>query len=352
MAENLQMKNSSQILIYQTEHGQTKIEVLLENETVWLTQKLMAELFQTTKQNISLHIQNIYNDGELPPEATVKEYLTVQKEGDRQVSRTVDFYNLDMIISVGYRIKSHVATRFRQWATQRLREYIVKGFVLDDERLKNPDQPFDYFDELLRRIQDIRTSERRFYQKITDIYVTSIDYDPTVEISINFFKTVQNKLHWAITGKTAAEIVYLRADGSKTNMGLTSWRGDKVRKMDVTIAKNYLNEEELSALNNLVEQYLVFAEGQATRRIPMHMNEWLEKLNGFLELNDRDILEHAGKISHDMAKELAESEYNKFNIERIRLNDEKESDFDKVVKQIETKAKHLSKNKGKNRKND
>ena len=352
MAENLQMKNSSQILIYQTERGQTKIEVLLKNETVWLTQKLMAELFQTTKQNISLHIQNIYNEGELPPEATVKEYLTVQKEGDRQVSRTVDFYNLDMIISVGYRIKSHVATRFRQWATQRLREYIVKGFVLDDERLKNLDQPFDYFDELLRRIQDIRTSERRFYQKITDIYVTSIDYDPTVEISINFFKTVQNKLHWAITCKTAAEIVYLRADGSKPNMGLTSWRGDKVRKTDVTIAKNYLNEEELSALNNLVEQYLVFAEGQAMRRIPMHMNEWLEKLNGFLELNDRDILEHAGKISHDMAKERAESEYNMFNIERIRVNDGKESDFDKVVKQIETKAKRISKNKGKNRKND
>ena len=352
MAENLQMKNSSQILIYQTEHGQTKIEVLLENENVWLTQKLMAELFQTTKQNISLHIQNIYNEGELPPEATVKEYLTVQKEGDRQVSRTVDFYNLDMIISVGYRIKSHVATRFRQWATQRLREYIVKGFVLDDERLKNLDQPFDYFDELLRRIQDIRTSERRFYQKITDIYATSIDYDPTVEISINFFKTVQNKLHWAITCKTAAEIVYLRADGSKPNMGLTSWRGDKVRKTDVTIAKNYLNEEELSALNNLVEQYLVFAEGQAMRRIPMHMNEWLEKLNGFLELNDRDILEHAGKISHDMAKERAESEYNMFNIERIRVNDGKESDFDKVVKQIETKAKRISKNKGKNRKND
>ena len=352
MAENLQMKNSSQILIYQTERGQTKIEVRLKNETVWLTQKLMAELFQTTKQNISLHIQNIYNEGELPLEATVKEYLTVQKEGDRQVSRTVDFYNLDMIISVGYRIKSHVATRFRQWATQRLREYIVKGFVLDDERLKNLDQPFDYFDELLRRIQDIRTSERRFYQKITDIYATSIDYDPTVEISINFFKTVQNKLHWAITCKTAAEIIYLSADGSKPNMGLTSWRGDKVRKTDVTIAKNYLNEEELSALNNLVEQYLVFAEGQAMRRIPMHMNEWLEKLNGFLELNDRDILEHAGKISHDMAKELAESEYNMFNIERIRVNDGKESDFDKVVKQIETKAKRISKNKGKNRKND
>ncbi len=227
MDSNFPEKNNSQILIYQTEGGKTKIEVRLENETVWLTQKLMAELFQTTKQNISFHIQNIYNESELSPEATVKEYLTVQKEGNRQVSRTVDFYNLDMIISVGYRIKSHIATRFRQWATQRLREYIVKGFTLDDERLKNPDLPFDYFDELLRRIQDIRTSERRFYQKITDIYATSIDYDPTIEISINFFKTVQNKLHWAITGKTAAEIIHDRADSTKANMGLTNWRGGK-----------------------------------------------------------------------------------------------------------------------------
>ena len=340
MAENLPEKSNSQILIYQTEGGKTKIEVRLENETVWLTQKLMAELFQTTKQNISFHIQNIYNESELSPEATVKEYLTVQKEGNRQVSRIVDFYNLDMIISVGYRIKSHVATRFRQWATQRLREYIIKGFVLDDERLKNPDQPFDYFDELLRRIQDIRTSERRFYQKITDIYAISIDYDPTTDISINFFKTVQNKLHWAITGQTAAEIIYDRVDSKKTNMGLTSWRGEKVRKQDVIIAKNYLEEEELRALNNLVEQYLIFAEGQAMKRIPMHMKNWIEKLNGFLTLNDREILEHAGKISHETAKELAESEYEKFNCKRIRFNDAQESDFDKVVKMIETEKKN------------
>ena len=335
MAENLPAKSNSQILIYQSERGQTKIEVRLENETVWLTQKLMAELFQTTKQNISLHIHNIYNEVELSPEATVKEYLTVQKERNRQVSRTVDFYNLDMIISVGYRIKSHVATRFRQWATQRLREYIVKGFVLDDERLKNPDQPFDYFDELLRRIQDIRTSERRFYQKITDIYATSIDYDPTMETSIAFFKNVQNKLHWAITGKTAAEIIYERADSSKPNMGLTSWRGEKARKQDVPIAKNYLNENELNTLNNLVEQYLIFAEGQAMRMIPMRMNDWIEKLNGFLELNDRNILEHAGRISHEMAKELAESEYEKYHREQILLNDTKESDFDRAVQIIE-----------------
>ena len=232
-----------QFLVYETEDGQVKIDVRLEDETVWLTQKLMADLFQTTKQNISLHIQSVFEEGELAPEATVKKYLTVRREGKREVKRLLDYYNLDMIISVGYRVKSHVATRFRIWATQHLREYIIKGFVLDDERLKNPDQPFDYFDELIRRIQDIRTSERRFYQKITDIYATSINYDPTMKISIEFFKTVQNKMHWAITGMTAAEIIHERVDSDRTNMGLTSWRGAKVRKQDVTIAKNYLTEK-------------------------------------------------------------------------------------------------------------
>ncbi|MEW6096858.1 MAG: virulence RhuM family protein [bacterium] len=341
MAENLPEENRSQIIIYQTETDQTKIEVRLEDETVWLTQKLMAELFQTTVPNINLHLKNIYKEGELDEFSTIKDFLIVQNESGRQVQRKQKFYNLDAIISVGCRIKSHVATRFRQWATQRLREYIVKGFVLDDERLKNPNQPFDYFDfdfdfdELLRRIQDIRTSERRFYQKITDIYATS------VEISLNFFKTVQNKMHWAITGKTAAEIVYERADSRKPNMGLTSWRGEKVRKSDVTIAKNYLAEEELRALNNLVEQYLVFAEGQAMRRIPMHMKDWVAKLDGFLSLNDRNILKHAGKISHEMAKELAETEYDKFSRQRIRLTDAKESDFDRAVKQIEAAKRHF-----------
>lgn len=337
-----EQENKSQIIIYQTESGNTKIDVRLENETVWLTQKNMAGLFQTTKQNISLHIINIFEEGELKQESTVKNFLTVQNEGLRQVERVVEFYNLDMIISVGYRIKSHIATRFRQWATQRLREYIVKGFVLDDERLKNPDHPFNYFDELLRRIQDIRTSERRFYQKITDIYATSADYDPTLDISINFFKTVQNKMHWAITGKTAAEIVYERADNSKPNMGLNSWRGDKVRKQDVAIAKNYLNEEELRELNNLVEQYLVFAEGQAIRRIPMHMKDWIQKLDGFLSLNDMDILEHAGKTSHQLAVEHAEAQYDSFNLRRIEANDKSENDFDKAAKMIEAKAKKMS----------
>lgn len=323
-----------QFLVYEAEDGQVKIDVRLADETVWLTQQFMADLFQTTKQNVSLHIQSIFKEGELAPEATVKKYLTVRREGKREVKRLLEYYNLDMIISVGYRVKSHVATRFRIWATQRLREYIIKGFVLDDERLKNPDQPFDYFDELLRRIQDIRTSERRFYQKITDIYAISIDYDPTIEISIDFFKTVQNKMHWAITGMTAAEIVHERTDDGKTNMGLTSWRGTKVRKQDVTIAKNYLTEKELLALNNLVEQYLIFAEGQAMRRIPMQMADWIKKLDAFLAVNEREILTHAGRISHEMAREMAEAEYEKFNQRRIHQKDFLDGDFEKTIKQL------------------
>ncbi len=337
--ENLPAK--SQFIVYQAEDGTVKIDVRLENETVWLTQRLMAELFQKDVRTINHHIANVYEEGELLPEATIRKYRIVQTEGNRQVTRPVDFYNLDMIISVGYRVKSRVATRFRIWATQRLREYIVKGFTIDDERLKNPDQPFDYFEELLRRIQDIRTSERRFYQKITDIYATSIDYDPTWEISIGFFKTVQNKMHWAITGKTAAEIVHKRADASKPHMGLSSWRGTKVRKGDVTIAKNYLDEEELAALNNLVEQYLLFAEGQAMRRVPMRMAEWIGRLDAFLELNQRDILDHAGQISHDMAKEQAEKEYEQFHQKSIVESDKTLSDFDRVAKAIERRNDEL-----------
>lgn len=328
------MKNHSQIIIYQTENGQTKLDVRLENETVWLTQKLMAELFQTTVANINIHLKNIFEEGELDAKATIKDFLIVRLEGKREVSRNIEHYNLDAIISVGYRIKSAVATRFRQWATQHIKEYIVKGFVMDDERLKNLNQPFDYFEELVRRIQDIRTSERRFYQKITDIYATSTDYDPTLETSILFFQTVQNKMHWAITGKTAAEIVSERANSKKLNMGLTSWKGTKPRKQDVAIAKNYLDEEELSALNNLAEQYLIFATGQAMRRIPMYMKDWLEKLHGFLTLNDREILQHAGKISHQLAMDIAESEYEKFNLEQVNSY---ESDFDQQIKKIDAK---------------
>jgi len=323
-----------QFLVYAAEDGKLKIDVRLADETVWLTKQQLAELFQTTRQNISQHLLNIYEEGELSVEATCKNFLQVRFEGQREVTRPLDYYSLDVIISVGYRVKSAVATRFRIWATQRLREYIVKGFLLDDERLKNPDQPFDYFEELLRRIQDIRTSERRFYQKITDIYATSIDYDPTQPESIEFFQTVQNKMHWAITGQTAAEIVYSRADSTKANMGLTNWRGAKVRKSDVAIAKNYLSEEELQALNNLVEQYLVFAEGQAMRRIPMAMHDWIEKLHAFLTINDRNILSDAGRISHELAKEKSEAEYEKFNQQCVRQNDARDSDFEKCVKKL------------------
>ena len=338
--------SKGQFLVYQAEDGKLKLDVRFEDDSVWLTQQLMAELFQSSKQNISHHINSVYEEGELLPEATVKKYFTVRQEGKRKVKRLLDYYNLDMIISVGYRVKSHVATRFRIWATQKLTEFIKKGFVLDDERLKNPDLPFDYFEELERRIQDIRTSERRFYQKITDIYATSIDYDPTMDISIDFFKTVQNKMHWAVTGKTAAEIIHSRADSEKSNMGLTNYRGAKVRKQDVTIAKNYLNEKELAALNNLVEQYLIFAQGQAMRRVPMHMHDWIKKLDGFLQINDRDSLDHAGKISHEMAKQLAESEYETFHSKRLSNSTKSLSDFDKAVKQIEASKKKGGKKRG------
>lgn len=324
--------NASQFVIYQSEDGQIKLDVRFVDETVWLTQLQLAELFQTSRTNVVEHIQHIYEEGELDAEATCREFRQVRTEGTREVARNMAFYNLDMTLSVGYRVKSAVATRFRIWATQQLREYIVKGFLLNDERLKNPDQPFDYFEELTRRIQDIRTSERRFYQKITDIYATSVDYDPTQAESISFFQTVQNKMHWAITGQTAAEIIHTRANSNQPYMGLTNWRGGKVRKVDVSIAKNYLNADELAALNNLVEQYLVFAEGQAMRRVPMAMIDWITKLHGFLTINDRDILSHAGKISHEVAKAFAELEYVNFNKTQVAEADQLDSDFDRTVK--------------------
>lgn len=321
-----------QFLVYQTEDGKLKLDVRFEGETVWLTQQHMAELFQTSKQNIGQHLKGIFAEGELSSDSVVKNFFTTAADGKNYAT---NFYNLDAIISVGYRVKSGVATQFRIWATQRLREYIVKGFVLDDERLKNPDQPFDYFEELMRRIQDIRTSERRFYQKITDIYATSIDYDPTQEVSLLFFKTVQNKVHWAITGQTAAEIVHGRVDAAKPNLGLTNWRGAVLRKPDVVIAKNYLTEPELAALNNLVEQYLIFAQGQAMRRIPMRMADWIKKLDAFLKLNERDILTHAGRISHEMAQTKAELEYDKFNALAAAEPRPVDADFEAAVKQLQ-----------------
>jgi hypothetical protein len=331
---------NSEILLYQTEDGQTKIDVRLEEETVWLNQKQMVELFQTTKQNISLHIRNIFKEGELVENSVVKDYLTTAADGK---DYSTNYYNLDVIISVGYRVKSHRGTQFRIWATTQLREYLIKGFVLNDERLKETGHTNTYFDELLERIRDIRSSEKIFYAKIKDIYTTAIDYDPTTEESQLFFKSVQNKMHWAIHGHTASEIIYKRIDSEKQNMGLTTWKNaphGKIRKTDVSIAKNYLAEDELKDLNLIVDQYLSFAELQARNRKPMYMKDWISKLNDFMTLNDKEILEHAGTISAKMAKELAESEYEKYRKSRIEIEDVQQmKELEEGLKKLENKKK-------------
>lgn len=330
------LQNETSILIYQTEDGNTKIDVRLENETVWMTQKGIAELFQTSPQNITLHIKNIYEEGELQQEVTCKYYLQVQSEGRREVKRKAKHYNLEMIIAIGYRVRSHRGTQFRQWATERLNEYLVKGFTMDDDRLKemrNFGQ--DYFDELLERIRDIRASEKRFYQKITDVYATSIDYDPKAEVTQEFFATVQNKLHFAIHGQTAAELIVDRAKAEKENMGLTAWKGDKVRKTDVTVAKNYLTEKKLKSLNRIVTMYLDYAEDQVERQQPMHMNDWIDKLNAFLQFNEREILENAGRISKAVADKLAIQEYETFN--QHRLNKNTHDDFEQFIENKDLK---------------
>jgi hypothetical protein len=338
MTENLPEKQSN-ILIYQAEDGKTRIGVLLESETVWLTQAAMAELFQTTPQNITLHIKSIYTEGELNETATCKEYLQVQQEGNRQVQRSLKHYNLEVIIAVGYRVKSHRGTQFRRWATERLREYLVKGFVMDDERLKEGrGLVADYFDELLERIRDIRASEKQFYRKITEIYGLAVDYDPNAAITHEFFATVQNKLHWAITGHTAAELIAERASAARPNMGLTSWKGAKVRQADATVAKNYLDEDELRSLNRIVTMYLDYAEDQAERHQPKYMCDWVGKLDAFLQFNGREVLRDAGRVSAEVAKALARSEYEKFNAARLeRESDEPDEDFDRVVRQLKTK---------------
>ncbi|MBF0439993.1 MAG: virulence RhuM family protein [Magnetococcales bacterium] len=320
---------TGEILLYQTEDGRTRLQVVLENQTLWLNQKQLAELFGKAKSTISEHIDHIFADGELLQNSVVRFFRTTAADGKQY---EVAYYNLDMILSLGYRIRSPAGTRFRQWASDKLKEYIVKGFVLDDERLKNPGKGPDYFDELTRRLQEIRTSERRFYQKITDIYATSVDYDSRHAVTQEFFATVQNKVHFAIHGHTAAELICQRANRSLPNMGLTNWEGKRVRKADVGIAKNYLHEDELRALNNLVEQYLIFAESQAERRIPMTMSAWIKKLEGFLTLNDRAILQDAGKVSAQMAKEHAEAEFVSF---RVVADQQLESDFDRMVKQVQ-----------------
>jgi hypothetical protein len=315
----------SEFLIYQTEGGKTQISVVLENETLWLSQKQLTELFGKAKGTISEHIKHIFEDGELQEDSVVRFLRTTAADGKNY---EVAHYNLDMVLALGYRVRSQAGVRFRQWATAQLKEFIVKGFLLDDERLKNPGQGRDYFDELTRRLQDIRTSERRFYQKITDIYATSVDYDASAELTQAFFATVQNKVHYAIHGHTAAELVKLRADSAKPHMGMTNWPGERIRKSDVVVAKNYLNADELRALNNLTEQYLVFAEGQAARRLAMTMQAWIEKLEGFLSLNDREILQSAGQVTAELAKQHAEGEFAKYRV----LEDARfESDFDRMV---------------------
>ena len=321
----------SQVILYQSEDGRTKLDVRLEGQTVWLSQKQLTELFGKAKGTISEHIKHIFEDGELESEATVRLFRTVQIEGEREVTREVECYNLDMVLALGFRVRSPMAMRFRQWAADKLKEYIVKGFVLDDDRLKNPQAGNDYFEELSRRIQDIRTSERRFYQKITDIYATSIDYDKDAALTQTFFATVQNKVHYAIHGQTAAEVITSRANRTLPNMGLTNWEGGRIRKSDVAIAKNYLSEPELRALGNLVEQYLIFAQSQAERRIPMTMQDWITKLEGFLRLNDREVLTNAGKVSAELAKEHAEREFTEYR----RVEDRTlESDFDRAIQQL------------------
>jgi hypothetical protein len=315
-------------LIYRSEDGRTKIDVMLEGETLWLSQKQLAELFGKAKGTISEHIKHIFEDGELDESSVVRFFRTTASDGKQY---EVAHYNLDMVLSIGYRVRSQVGVRFRQWASDKLKEYIIKGFALDDERLKSPGKGRDYFDELTKRLQDIRTSERRFYQKITDIYATSIDYDPNHPLTQEFFAIVQNKVHYAIHGHTAAELIHKRADSRQPHMGLTSWEGARIRKSDVGVAKNYLSEEELRALNNLAEQYLIFAEGQSTRRIAMTMRDWITKLEGFLTLNDREILQDAGRVSAQIAKSHAEQEFAKFRV----IDDKRyESDFDRMVKQI------------------
>ena len=327
-------KNENNIIIYQDEDGVTKVSVKFSDEDIWLTQNQIAEIYKTTQENISMHIKNIYKDGELENSSTNKKFLLVQNEGNRQVKRNIDHYNLDMIIALGYRIQSQVATRFRVWATQRLHEYMQKGFTMDDERLKQGGNR--YFRELLQRIRDIRSSERNFYQQVTDIYATSIDYDPRSDLTKKFFATVQNKLHFAVHEHTAAELIYERVDNEKPFVGMTNFKGDYVTIDDVKIAKNYLSEIELQRLNLLVSQFLDFAELQALEQRAMTMNDWINELDNQIIQNKRKLLEGKGKISHQEAMEKAEKE---FEIYRDREMKQLESDFDKMIKMLKDNNK-------------
>jgi hypothetical protein len=334
-------EQKGEIILYQSDNSKTKIEVRLSNDTVWLTQKMMAELFQTTTQNITIHLKNIFEEGELQEDTTCKDFLQVQNEGSRMIERKQKFYNLDAIISIGYRVKSHVATKFRIWATERLKEYIVKGFTMDDERLKQMGGG-GYWYELLNRIRDIRSSERVMYRQVLDLYATSVDYDPNTPESVEFFKIVQNKLHYAAHGYTAAEVIYQRADSDKPFMGLTVFPGEQPTSKDITVAKNYLNAEELKILNNMVSGYFDFAEIQAIKRKPMYMADYIKQLDSILSATGEKMLLNAGAVSHQKALEKAKAEFKKYQVktlspvERAYLETIKE-----VQKKIEKKGGDL-----------
>ena len=330
--------NFSEIVLYTTTDGKVKIDTVFQDETIWLTQKKMAELFNVNVPAISKHLSNIFEERELQKDATISKMETVQQEGNRFVTRNKEFYNLDAIIAVGYRVNSKRATQFRIWATNILKEYIIKGFAMDDERLKQADK-WDYFDEWLERIRDIRASEKRFYQKIRDIYATSIDYDKTSEQAQIFFKKVQNKMLWATTGKTAAELIENRSNPDVPNMGLTSWRGSIVRKQDVAIAKNYLNADEIKDLNEIVTMYLDYAERQARQRKTVTMAQWADKLDSFLEFNEQELLTHAGKVKAEVAKKIADDRYEEFEKKRKKAealiaNEEDIKQLEEIEKQL------------------
>jgi hypothetical protein len=322
-----------EFLFYQTEDGRIRLQVRVQNETVWLSLNQMAELFQRDKSVVSRHINNVFEEGELRREETVAKSATVQTEGGKQVTREIEFFNLDVIISVGYRVKSQRGTQFRIWATQRLREYIVKGFAMDDERLKQRGGG-NYFEELLARIRDIRSSEKVFWRKVLEIYATSIDYDPSAAASQQFFATVQNKMHWAAHGQTAAEVIHARANAAKPQMGMTNWVGTKPSKAEAVIAKNYLTPDELNALNRIVTVYLEAAELAALDRKPMYMRDWIAKLDDFLRLSGRDILKHAGKISHEQAAQKAELEFGKFRRAELAGPSQVEKDFEAAIQEL------------------
>ena len=334
----------SEIILYQTEDGRTRLEVRFEDETLWLSQALMAELFQTTPQNITLHLKALFAEGEIEESATCKDYLQVRQEGTRTVQRKVRHYNLEAVLAVGYRVRSTRGTQFRQWATARLQEYLVKGFTMDDERLKNPPGPGvpDYFDELLERIRDIRASEKRMYLRVREIFALAADYQPKEADTTKFFQIIQNKLHFAATGKTAPELIGERANHELPNMGLSTWKGAAVRKTDVTVAKNYLNQEEIEELNRIVVMFLDYAEDQAKRRKQVFMKDWQEKLDGFLAFNERRVLPDAGKRSREQADNHALKEYARFEERRRAM---KEAEAEKALRQLEQTAKKLPKKK-------